>query len=101
MYKKYSDENYIFQAGLIMLYYFFWVIPRRLNIIWQRFGTLCQFHLHRYCKQASCLWSLKWQTVPKSRHAIQTPGNRPKERIQHSEHGESFKSMSSYVSAEC
>jgi len=26
---------------------FFWVIPRRLNFICQRFGTLCLFHLHR------------------------------------------------------
>jgi len=24
-----------------ILYAFFWVIPRRLNFIWQRFGTLC------------------------------------------------------------
>jgi len=30
-----------------MLYAFLWVIPRRLNFIWQRFGTLCLFHLHR------------------------------------------------------
>ena len=28
-----------------MLYAFFWVIPRRLNFIRRRFGTL--FHLHR------------------------------------------------------
>jgi len=28
-----------------MLYSFFWVIPRRLNFICRRFGTLC--HLHR------------------------------------------------------
>jgi len=28
-------------------YAFFWVIPRRLNFICQRFGTLCLFHLHR------------------------------------------------------
>jgi hypothetical protein len=26
---------------------FFWVIPRRLNSICWRFGTLCMFHLHR------------------------------------------------------
>jgi hypothetical protein len=31
----------------MMLYAFFWVIPRRLNFICQRFGTLCLFHLHR------------------------------------------------------
>jgi hypothetical protein len=29
-----------------MLYAFFWVIPRRLNSIYQRFGTHCLFHLH-------------------------------------------------------
>jgi len=29
-----------------MLYVFFWVIPRRLNFICRRFGTLCLFHLH-------------------------------------------------------
>jgi len=25
---------------------FFWVISRRLNFIWRRFGTLCLFHLY-------------------------------------------------------
>jgi hypothetical protein len=30
-----------------MLYAFFLVIPRRLNFICRRFGTLCMFHLHR------------------------------------------------------
>jgi hypothetical protein len=30
-----------------MLYVFFWVIPRRLNFISRRFGTLYLFHLHR------------------------------------------------------
>jgi len=30
-----------------MLSAFFWVIPRRLNFICRRFGTLCLFHLHR------------------------------------------------------
>jgi hypothetical protein len=28
-------------------YAFFWVIPRRLNFICRRFGTLCLFHLYR------------------------------------------------------
>jgi hypothetical protein len=31
----------------IVLYGFFWAIPRRLNFICRRFGTLCLFHLHR------------------------------------------------------
>ena len=30
-----------------MLYAFFWVIPRRLNFKFRRFGTLCLFHLLR------------------------------------------------------
>ena len=30
-----------------MLYVFFWVIPRRLNFICRRFGTLYLFQLHR------------------------------------------------------
>jgi len=31
----------------LLLYAFFWVIPRRLNSICRRFGTLYLFHLHR------------------------------------------------------
>ena len=29
------------------LYAFFWVITRRLEFIYRRFGSLCLFHLHR------------------------------------------------------
>ena len=32
-----------------MLYYFFWVITRRLNSMCRRFETPCLFHLHRWC----------------------------------------------------
>jgi hypothetical protein len=32
-----------------MFYSFFWVIPRRLNFMRRRFGTL--FHLYIWCKQ--------------------------------------------------
>ena len=28
-------------AGNYVLYAFFWVIPRILNFVWQRFGTRC------------------------------------------------------------
>jgi hypothetical protein len=35
-----------------MLYVFFWVIPRRLNFISGRFGTLYLFHLHRLIREA-------------------------------------------------
>jgi hypothetical protein len=30
-----------------ILYVFFWVIPRRLNFVSRRFGTLYLFHIHR------------------------------------------------------
>jgi len=44
----------------IMLYAFFWVIPRRLNFICRRFGTL--FHLHTYPSMK------REQSIPKRRH---------------------------------
>jgi hypothetical protein len=34
--------------AVFWMYAFFWVIPRRLNFICRRFGTLCLFHLHRW-----------------------------------------------------
>ena len=36
-----------FRRVLNVVCFFFWVIPRRLNFICRRFGTLCLFHLHR------------------------------------------------------
>jgi hypothetical protein len=33
--------------ALLYVFFFFWVILRRLNFICRRFGTLCLFHLHR------------------------------------------------------
>ena len=30
-------------------YVFFWVVPRRLNYICRRFGTIYLFHLHPTC----------------------------------------------------
>ena len=49
-----------------MAYVFFWVIPRRLNFIYRRFGTL--FHLHRQVDTPTCLWRWNRQSVPKRRH---------------------------------
>ena len=54
-------------------YAFFWVIPRRLNFICRRFGTLSLFHFHR---QVGMKYLIPTQ----------------KKSIQHSEHGESLKS---------
>ena len=44
-----NGKNPWFQtfAVFCMLYVFFWVIPRRLNFLCRRFGTLCLFHLYR------------------------------------------------------
>ena len=67
-----------------MLFSFFWVIPRSLNFVPTFRNTL--FHLHMYttydggadkCSKTSAL-------------KIQTPGNHPKERMQHSEPSESL-----------
>jgi hypothetical protein len=54
-----------------MLYVFFWVIPRLLNFICRRFGTLCLFHLHRQIdmKNLHTYLPMKMeQSVPKRWH---------------------------------
>jgi hypothetical protein len=58
-----------------MLYVFFWVIPRRLNFICRRFGTL--FHLYRQFAYED--GTVCFET---SAYKIQTPGNYPEENIQ-------------------
>jgi hypothetical protein len=40
-------QHPILKQPQTMLYVFFWVIPRRLNFMCRRFGTLCLFHLPR------------------------------------------------------
>ena len=45
--ESHEDNPSLLKKTLRMLYAFFWVIPRRLNFICRRFGTLCLFHLHR------------------------------------------------------
>ena len=66
-----------------MLYVFFWVIPRRLNFIYRRFGTLCLFHLHRQVgASTSTFLPVKvgqTECSETSAYEIQTPGNHPKE----------------------
>ena len=55
-----------------MLYAFFWVIPRRLNFICQRFGTLCLFHLHRQVSVKNFFTHAAYEdgtdSVPKRQH---------------------------------
>ena len=99
-------------SKLRTLYAFFWVIPRRLNFICRRFGTLCLFHLHRQvgaCRMnwlGTCLgyyrgkgfglemaWVMQMEECSEtSAYKIRPPGNHRKEGIQRSGHGESLKS---------
>jgi hypothetical protein len=73
---------------------FFWVIPRPLNFICRRFGTLGLFHLHRQAGKFIYLLAYEDGTEcsETSAYKIQPPGNYPEENIQHTEHGESLKS---------
>jgi hypothetical protein len=89
-----SGSEKIRQNERKLLYSFFWVIPRRLNLMCQRFGTLCLFHLHRSCEIFLFSRPMKMEQTEcseTSTHNIQTPGNHPEERIRHSEQGESLK----------
>ena len=59
-------ENPWFQTFTVfwMLYAFFWVIPRRLNFICRRFGTLCSIFIGRYLPA----YEGGTDSVPKCRH---------------------------------
>ena len=57
----------------LKLYTFFWVIPRSLNFICRRFGTLCLFQLHGMkIEQTVCSET--------SAYKIQTSRNYPEKR---------------------
>jgi hypothetical protein len=79
-----------------MLYVFFRVIPRRLNLICRRFGTLCPFYLdRRLCENNHSYLPAygdgKKECSETSAYKIWTPEDYPEESIQHSEQGESLK----------
>jgi hypothetical protein len=40
--------RFLFEGVAYVLYAFFWVIPRRLDFICRRFGTLCSIFIGRY-----------------------------------------------------
>jgi hypothetical protein len=71
-----------------MLYSIFWVISRLLCFIYRPLKTLHLFHLYRPCKLEELFlltppMNMEQIECPKtSAYKIQTPGNRPKERIQ-------------------
>jgi len=60
----------------------FGVIPRRLNFMFRHFGTFCSIFTGRVRFPHDIR---KWKTEcsETSAYKIQTPGNHPKERIQH------------------
>ena len=63
-------ENYFSsQTSVVlwMLYSFFWLIPRHLNFICRRFGTVCSIFMGRVNKLQD-LWRWKRQSVPKRQH---------------------------------
>jgi hypothetical protein len=76
--------------GIGLFYSCFWAIRLPLNFMCRRFGTTCLFYLQRLFTR-----SMKMEQTgcfEPSAHKIQRPRNHPKERIQHSEHGESLES---------
>jgi hypothetical protein len=86
-----------------MLYSFPWVTPQRLDFMCRRLGTICPIFIgeslksriiHPHGKENARHIRLfeKLQIKTMLAHKIQTLGNQPKDRIQHSEYGESLKS---------
>jgi len=72
------------------LHSFFWVIPRRLNFMFRRFGTHCPVfigHLFHATQEDGT------ECSETSAHEIQRPWNYPKSRKEHAERGESLKSV--------
>jgi len=59
----------------------FWVIPRRLNFLCRRFGTLCLFHLHRWVGTYPPVKMEQTEYSERLAYKIQTPGNYPEESI--------------------
>ena len=62
-----------------MLYAFFWVIPRLLNFICRRFGTLCSIFIGGYLSANDDGTEFS-ETLA---YKIHTPGNYPEESIKH------------------
>ena len=99
---------YSFVDWLLRCYIpFFWVIPRRLNFIFRRFGTLFSIFIGSVSRKNNrseiSSWLFFLLTLPMkieqtecsetSIYKIEKPGNHAKERIQHSLQGESLKSI--------
>jgi hypothetical protein len=75
--------EYTLRRQILVLYSFFWVIPRHLNFMYRRFGTLCSI----FIGPMDTTYKDGTECYATSAHKIQTPGDHPEERIQHSQHG--------------
>ena len=70
------------KSSFLLMYSFFWVIPRRLKFICQPFGTLCSIYTGAHEDGTECSET--------SAYKIQTPENYAEESIQHSEQWRKF-----------
>jgi hypothetical protein len=81
---------FISANNILFFLYYFWVIPRSLNAICRRFGKLCSISIGG----VGVFFHTPNMNMEKcsetSEYKIQTPGNHPKLRTQHSEHGQSL-----------
>ena len=68
-------------AVFLMLYSFFWVIPRLMNFMCRRFGTLCSIFIGAVFLLTPLMKMEQTECSETSAHKIQTPGNHTKERI--------------------
>ena len=79
-------------ASINTLYSYVWAIPRHLNFMYRRFGTLCSILIGGVSRMnAYTTYEYGTEGSETSVHKIQTSENRPQVRMQHSEQGESLK----------
>jgi len=62
------------------------MIPRHMNFMCQRFGTLCPIFIGR----VNQTYKDGTESSETTAHKIQTPGIHPKEMLKHSQHGASL-----------
>ena len=90
----------VYESTLFLLFCFFWVISRRQNFTYRRFGTLNSIFIRgvgrknneREIRPTYTVYENETVCSEKSVYKIQTPRNYRKEIIQHSEQEESLKS---------
>ena len=82
----------LFGKELKNLFYFFWLIPRRLNFMCRPFATFCSIFKGGISFLPTPPMKMELTVCSEtSAHKLQTPVNHPKEIGQYSKHGESLK----------